>query len=64
MSILYVNGNNVFVGLEAGRCYAKYPDGLRTSIPIETLEGITIMGQAEISTACMVHCLKEGIPVA
>lgn len=64
MSILYVNGNGVFVGLEANRCYAKYKDGLKTSIPVETLDGITIMGQAEVSTACMMHCLKEGIPLA
>lgn len=64
MSILYVNGNGVFVGLESNRCYAKYKDGLKVSIPIETLDGITIMGQAEVSTACMTHCLKEGVPVA
>ena len=64
MSNLYVNGNGVVVGLEGNRCYAQYKDGLKTSIPIETLEGITIMGQAEVSVSCIQYCLKEGIPLA
>lgn len=64
MSILYVNGHGAVVGIEANRCYVKYKDGLKTSIPIETLEGITILGQAEITTPCMMYCLKEGIQVA
>lgn len=63
MSTLYVNGNGAVVGIEAGRCYAKYKDGLKTSIPVETLDGITIMGQVEVTTACIVHCLREGVPL-
>lgn len=64
MSILYVNGIGAVVGIEANRCYVKYKDGMKTSIPIETLEGITILGQAEITTSCMQYCLKEGITVS
>lgn len=63
MSVLYVNGNGVNIGIEGNQCYAKYEDGLKTSIPVETLEGITILGQAEVSSACIQYCLKEGIPL-
>lgn len=64
MSILYVNGDGAIIGLDGNRCYAKYKDGLSVSIPIETLEGISIMGKSEVTTSCILHCLNTGIPIS
>jgi len=46
MSYLYVNDNGVTVGV------AKYPDGMVKYVPIESLEGIVIMGQSQLTTRC------------
>ena len=64
MSLLFVNENSAVVGIEANQCYVKYADGMRTLVPIETLESITIMGRAQMTTQCVQECLKRGIPVA
>lgn len=34
------------------------------SIPVETLEGIVILGAVQITTQCIEECLKRGIPVS
>lgn len=64
MSMLYVDENGAVVGLEGNRFEIKYKDGMRRSVPAETLEGIVILGQAQLTTQCMTACLKRGIPVS
>ena len=64
MSLLYVNENSAQIGIEANRCFVKYADGMKKMIPIETLESITIMGHAQMTTQCVQECLKRGIPVS
>lgn len=44
MGLLYVNENGAQIGYEANKCVVNYKDGLKKLIPIESLEGITIMG--------------------
>ena len=63
MSLLYVNENGALIGIEGNKCVAKYKDGMKTFIPIESLEGITIMGQSQVTTKCMEECMMRGIPV-
>jgi CRISPR-associated protein Cas1 len=63
MSLLYVNEMGCTVGIEENRCVVKYPDGMRKMVPIETLEGITIMGQSQVTTQCIEECLVRGIPI-
>lgn len=64
MSLLFVNENNAVIGIESNRCVVKYADGMRTMVPIETLESITIMGHAQMTTQCVQECLRRGISVA
>ena len=64
MSLLFVNDNKASIGIEQNRCYVNYRDGLKRSIPIETLDGITIMGKAEITSHCVQYCLTNGIPLS
>ena len=64
MSLLFVNENNATIGIEENRCCVKYSDGLKKIVPIETLESITIMGHAQMTTQCVQECLKRGIAVS
>lgn len=64
MSLLFVNENSATIGIEASQCFVKYADGMKKMVPIETLENITIMGHAQITTQCVQECLKRGIPVS
>ena len=64
LSLLFVNESNVVIGLESNRCVVKYADGMKKTIPIETLESVTIMGHAQMTTQCVQECLKRGISVA
>ena len=64
MSLLYVNENGAVIGVEGNRCVVQYKDGLKRMIPIESLEGITILGKAQATTQCMEECMKRGISVA
>lgn len=63
MSLLFVNENNAVIGIESNRCFVKYSDGMKKIVPIETLESITIMGHAQMTTQCVQECLKRGISV-
>ena len=61
MGLLYINENGATIGIEANRCTVNYKDGLKRSIPIESLEGITIMGQSQMTAQCSrgVSCSVE-----
>lgn len=64
MSLLYVNENAATIGIEGNQFVVKYADGMRRLVPMETLESITIMGHAQMTTQCTQLCLEKGIPVA
>lgn len=64
MSFLYVNENGAIIGIEENQFYVKYKDGMKKSIPAESLEEITVLGKVQITTQCVEECLKRGIPVA
>ena len=64
MSLLYVNESDASIGISENRCKVKYKDGMTTEVPIETLESITILGHAQMTTQAMQTCLQRGIPVA
>lgn len=64
MSLLYVNEDGATIGVDSNRLAIRYPDGLLRSVPIETVDSITVLGQAQLTTQCIKTCLEKGIPVA
>lgn len=64
MGLLYVNENGATIGVEANQCTVKYKDGMKRLIPIESLDGITIMGRSQMTTQCAEECMSRGIPVS
>lgn len=64
MSLLFVDENSAKISYESNRCVITYSNGMQRSIPIETLESISIMGHAQITTQCIQECFCRGIPVS
>lgn len=64
MSILYVNENGARIGVDSNRITVHSKDESIHFVPIETLDGITILGRSHLTTDCMETCMKKGIPVA
>ncbi|GHV44919.1 CRISPR-associated endonuclease Cas1 [Synergistales bacterium] len=63
MSQLYVSDSSSTVGIEDNRVEVKASDGSRRSLPIESVDGISIFGRAQVSTYCIGECLRRGIDV-
>ncbi|MBR6769891.1 MAG: CRISPR-associated endonuclease Cas1 [Lachnospiraceae bacterium] len=49
MSLLYINENGTIIGVEGNRFTVRYKDGMIKSIPVETLESITVLGIVQIT---------------
>ena len=50
MSLLYVNDSGATRGIEGNCCTVKQKDGSKRMLAIESLDGITIMGQSQMTT--------------
>ncbi len=64
MGSLYVTDNSAAISLDSNCIIVKYGDGMKSTIPIETLESISIFGRSQLTTQCTQECLKRGIPVS
>lgn len=63
MTQVYVTDHSAKISKKGGRLEISYRDGLLRSIPFEKVEGITIIGKAQMSTDCIGECLSRGIQV-
>ncbi len=63
MSLIYIEESGAKIGINENRVTVTYSDGFIKEIPIETVDGITILGNAQITTQCMRTCLKKGIDI-
>ena len=64
MSLLYVDENGATIGIEGNRAVVKYSGDMKKSVPIETLEGVTILGKPQITTQFYEECLLRGIQIS
>lgn len=64
MPILYVEENQAKIGLDGHRAVVQCENGLTRYVPLETLDGITILGKPQLTTQFMEFCLRNGINVA
>lgn len=63
MSYLYVCEQGATIGISQNRFTVSYKDGRLKSIPAETLEVIEVFGKVQISTQCIMECLKRGVNI-
>ena len=64
VSILYVSDPEARLSFKENRVIATYPDGAKHSLPVESVESITLLTKVQITTQCLEECLSRGIPVA
>lgn len=63
MSLLYVSEQGAVLSTKENRIVVTTKDGGTRSVPIETVEGITLLSPAQMTTQCTEACLKRGIQV-
>lgn len=63
MSFLYVTEPDCKVYFKDNQIVMEDHKGLFTKLPVEVLEGIMLVGNANISTGCQRELLKRGLPV-
>ena len=64
MSLLYIDENGAVVKTESNRIIIACHNGDTRSLPVETVEGVTLLGKAQLTTQFMELVLKKGIPVS
>ena len=64
MSLLYIDDDKAKLSVHDHRFRIEYSDGLAREIPMEAIDDITILGNAQLTTRCMQICLKRGIDVS
>ncbi|NMD37132.1 MAG: CRISPR-associated endonuclease Cas1 [Christensenellaceae bacterium] len=63
MSQIYITDSKAKLNIESGQLKINYADGMVHTIPFESIDGITVFGNAQLSTQCLGACLKAGIQV-
>ena len=64
MSHVYVTTGETSVGIDGGRITIKNKDNLIRTIPKETVESISVFGNAILTAKCIQFCLTNGISVS
>ncbi len=63
MSTLYLTDNYLKLSLQESRFVADAKDDCVRKIPMESVESVSVFGNVQITTPCLHHCLKDGIPI-
>ena len=63
MSRVYINDSSSQIGISDNCLQIKTKDGVTKNVPVETVEGISVFGQAQISSQCIGECLRRGINI-
>ena len=64
MSFVYVVEDGSVIGLEGGVLKISHKNGSSVKVPKETIEGISIFGNSQMTTQCTKFCLERGIRVS
>lgn len=64
MSYLFVNSHGASINYDANYIVAAYGEQSVRKIPVENLEAIYIFSSVQITSQCVVECLKRGINIS
>lgn len=64
MSFVYVTEDGSKIGINGGFITVLHENNDIIKIPKETVEGISIFGNSQVTTQCMKFCLKKGIRIS
>ena len=60
MCMICITEDNAVVGIEGGSLYIKVGEDKRR-IPKAHVEGISLFGNAQVTTQCIKFCMEQGI---
>lgn len=61
MSYVYIQDDGATIHIDGGRLKVLKNDTSSVEVPVEIIEGLSIIGNAHMTTPCMKACLKRGI---
>ena len=64
MSHLYFERPGTVVGIRSNQCMIRFPNGISQTVPIESIESVTLLCPAQLTEQFMTVCLKKNIPVS
>lgn len=64
MSLVYVSDPKSILSITGNRLIIKSSEEESRSLPIELVEGISLLGPAQLTSQCMETCMSRGIPVS
>lgn len=64
MSYLFVNERGANISFQENYVMVTYHDGMLRKIPIESLDAIYLFSYVQVTSQCVVECLKRGIPLS
>ncbi len=62
-STLFVTEHRARVGTSKASLQVTQADGTRTRIPMESLDAVVLLGQAQVTSQAMAECVRRGIPI-
>jgi CRISPR-associated protein Cas1 len=63
VSNVYVEDSSAVIGFSENRITVKTRDGVTRSLPIESVDAISVFGNAQITTQCIGEAFKRGIGI-
>lgn len=63
MSHLYLTESDIKLGYNQGQVVASWSDGRERRIPFENVDGISVFGMAQISTALVRQCISNDVAI-
>ena len=63
MSHLYIDETGIVLNVQGNRLKINYPDGQQKELPLEMVDGITMLSPVQMSAKCIQVCLQRDIPV-
>lgn len=64
MSYLFVNERGANINYQENYVVVTYHDGMLRKIPVESLDAIYLFSYVQVTSKCVVECLKRGIPLS
>ena len=64
MSYVFVDDDGAYIGCEGNCITIKKRDGEIRRVPIETVEAIYLFSSVQMTSQCVIQCLKRGINVS
>lgn len=61
LSYVFVDDDGAYIGCEGNYITVKNRDGMIRKVPIETVEAIYLFSSVQVTSQCIVQCLKRGI---